>query len=277
MLGNNVLSEKDKTVYTPSIADQLNKIKEQWDPSSANCKLKTHFYNKVNENDLQVLLNQPRPANESPDDWNKAMSERPSNQYYPVKITSVSDMSSRVETQLDHVKKSRYLLNLINDNQIKLSSKHDLENSDRIKGCKAKHVKLSRRLLRLATILAILKLKGYPLSPEEEEISKHFEMLSDKLNDPNNSLSKLNDLFARLTILKEKSEHLDLQFNSSITLMNENLMDKNLADSNVNELEVNNNEELITKISKLLLKQQKGLNYVNEVLHKDLDLADKLK
>lgn len=285
--GNNLLlSDRDKSVYTPSINDQLIKIKEQWDPNSGDCKLKTHFYNKLNENDLQILLNQPRPMNESPDDWNKAMSERPNNQYYPIKITSFSDVSNRIETQLDHVKKSRYLLNLINENQSKLSSKHDLENSIRIKNCKTKHLKLSRRLLKLATTLAILKVRGYPLLPEEEEISKQFELLNSKLNDPNNSLSKLNDLFARLTILKEKSDSLNYQFNNSINLMSDNLMNDNIMtdgtkpedeenDKPDNE-DQNTHEEFITKISKLLLKQQKGLNYINEILQKDLDSTNKL-
>lgn len=329
-----LFSDKDKSVYTPSMNDQLLKIKDQWDPNSGNCKLKTHFYNKLNENDLQILLNQPRPMNESPDDWNKAMSERPNNQYYPIKITSFSDVSNRIETQLDHVKKSRYLLNLINENQSKLSSKHDLENSIRIKNCKTKHVKLSRRLLKLATTLAILKLRGYPLLPEEEEISKQFELLNSKLNDPNNSLSKLNDLFARLTILKQKSDALNYQFNNSINLMNDNLMNDNLMNDNDNlingsnanssgdagtgangtvdgtvdagatpgastnpntttntndhsnpnhpdnhddsDLNQSNHEEFVIKISKLLLKQQKGLNYVNEILQKDLDTTNKL-
>lgn len=233
--------------------------------------MKTHFYNKLNEQEINRLLNQPRPANESPDDWNKAMSERPSNQYYPVKITMFTDVSNRIEAQLEHVKKSRYLLNVINENQSKLSAKHDLDNTNRIKNCKIKHTKLSRRLLRLATILAILKLKGYPLLPEEEEISKQFELLNAKLDDPNNALSKLNDLFARLIILKEKSENMNTSLNQSINLMNDNLDDLDDVKS-----ENDNNDELILKVSKLLLKQQKGLNYINEIISKDLELADKL-
>ena len=136
--------------------------------------------------------------------------------HYPIKISSFNDVAQRIETQLEHVSKSRVILNEINEKLNALSSKHDLENTTRILKAKAKHTKLSRRLLRLATVLAILKLKGYPLLPEEEEISKQFDVLSSKLNDPNSPVGKLSDVFARLAILKERAEDLNYQFEVSI-------------------------------------------------------------
>lgn len=262
--------------YTPDIRDQLMKIKEQWDPNSPKCGLKTHFYNKFNDQEINNLLNQPRPQNESPEDWDNAMSNRPSSQYYPVKVTSFTEVAQRIEVQLDHVAKSRILLNAINDKQTALSSKHDLDNTTRISKAKAMHTKLSRRLLRLATVLAILKLKGYPLLPEEEEISKQFNLLNHKLNDPNGSLGKLNDVFARLAILKERSEELANQFDSSLSSMNGiNPTGSKEIDGSNDAASDKNNDELITKLSKVLLKQQMGLNHLNEILEKDLEVVKK--
>lgn len=137
--------------------------------------------------------------------------------------------------------------------------------------------KLSRRLLRLATVLSIIKLKGYPLLPEEEEISKQFDLLSNKLNDPNGSIGKLNDLFARLSILKERAEDLNTQFDNSINLLsNEDLGDKaSLSSTSSTSVTTtnganakNNSDEVINKISQILLKQQMGLNYLNDVLER---------
>ncbi|KAK7679400.1 hypothetical protein QCA50_017620 [Cerrena zonata] len=266
--------------YTPAINDQLLKIKEQWDPNSPKCALKTHLYNKFNDQEINMLLSQQRPANESSEDWDAAMSNRPTPQHYPIKITSFTEVAQRVEVQLDHVAKSRILLNTINDRQSALSSKHDLDNTTRILKAKAKHTKLSRRLLRLATILAILRLKGYPLLPEEEEISRQFDLLNDKLNDPNASLGKLNDVFARLAILKERSEELANQFDSSVNTMNGGLNqssnDISNGEARKDHVEEKSNDELVNKLTKLLLKQQQGLNYLNEVLQKDFDEVKKI-
>ena len=262
--------------YTPAIHDQLLKIKEQWDPQSAKCLLKTHFYNKLNDLEISNTLDQSRPANETPEDWDHAMSNRPGPQYYPIKVTSFTDVAQRIEVQLDHVARSRILLNNINEKQSSLSSKHDLDSTARILKAKAKHLKLLRRLLRLATVLAILKLKGYPLLPEEEEISKQFEVLLEKLNDPGSSIGKLNDVFARLAILKERSQELNLQIDSSANWANG---DNDIEDSRseVTSLDKGQYNETISKLSNMLFKQQIGLNHLNSILEADMEKVQNLK
>lgn len=261
--------------YTPAINDQIIKLKEQWDPNSPKCALKTHLYNKFSEQEINVLMQQPRPANESPEDWDYAMAHRPSPLYYPVKVSSFSEVAQRVEVQLDHVAKLRILLNNINEKLTQLSSKHDLDNTTRILQAKVRHTKLSRRLLRLATILAVLKLKGYPLLPEEEEISKQFQALNAKISDPNGSIGKLSDLYARLAILKGRSEDLSLQLNSSISNMHNGLGNINTdhADTKGDGLQL---DQIVQLLTKLLYKQQAGLSYLNEVVQKDLEVVDNL-
>ncbi|EGW34390.1 uncharacterized protein SPAPADRAFT_59818 [Spathaspora passalidarum NRRL Y-27907] len=262
--------------YTPAINDQLIKIWEQWDPNSAKCALKTHLYNKFSDQEISILLQQQRPANETPEDWDNAMDKRPGANYYPIKVTSFNDIAQRIETQLDHVAKSRVLLNSMNEKLNLVSTKHDLENTTRILKAKARHTKLSRRLLRLATVLAILKLKGYPLLPEEEEISKQFDLLISKLNDPSSSIGKLSDIFARLTILKERAEDLNYRFDNSINVLNSGLASGS-SEPEQKAKDSGNTDETINKISKVLLKQQMGLNYLNDVLEKDLEQLNKLE
>lgn len=223
-------------------------------------------------------MQQPRPNNESPDDWDSAMAERPSPQHYPFKVTSFSDVAQRVETQLDHVAKSRILLSNINEKQTQLSSKHDLDNTTRILKAKARHNKLSRRLLRLATVLAILKLKGYPLLPEEEEISKQFQILNGRLSDPNGPVGKLSDLYARLAILKGRSEELSLQLESSIGNMYggyNDIMNGNDSSSLGGTESTNHVDHIVNQLTKLLYKQQVGLSYLNDLVQKDLETVDK--
>lgn len=267
-------AQQMSSTYTPAINDQLIKLKEQWDPNSPKCVLKTHLYNKFSEEEMAVLMQQPRPANETPEDWDNAMSNRPGPLYYPVKVTSFSEVAQRIEVQLDHVAKGRILLNNINEELTQLLSKHDLDNTTRIMKAKVRHTKLARRLLRLATILAILKLKGYPLLPEEEEISKQFQALNAKITDPNAPVGKLSDLYARLAILKGRSEELSSQLEYSIQNMNGGLKSVTNDSRDVSG-EGNTQLDLIVNLlTKLLYKQQVGLGYLNDVLQKDLTAVD---
>lgn len=267
-------TQQSSSTYTPAINDQLIKLKEQWDPNSPKCLLKTHLYNKFTEEEMAVLMQQPRPANETPEDWDHAMSNRPGPLYYPVKVTSFSEVAQRIEVQLDHVAKGRILLNKINDELTQLLSKHDLDNTTRIMKAKVRHTKLARRLLRLATILAILKLKGYPLLPEEEEISKQFQALNAKITDPNAPVSKLSDLYARLAILKGRSEELSTHLESSIQTMNGGLKSVTNGSREVSGEGSTQLDLIISLLTKLLYKQQVGLSYLNEVLQKDLAAVD---
>lgn len=267
------LAQKSASKYTPAVNDQLTKIKEQWNPASPKCAFKTHVYNKFTEQEMAVLMQQPRPVDETPEDWDAAMAARPSELYYPVKISSFSEVAQRVEVQLDHVAKSRVVLNSINEKLLQLSAKHDLDNLTRIQKARLRHTRLLRRLLRLATVLAVLKLKGYPLLPEEEEISRELQQLNARVTDPSGAVGNLSDLYARLAILKGRSEELSSQMDSSIRVMNGGY-------SNVSGVEAENAanvDQVVDRLTQLLYKQQVGLNYLNDVLQEDLEKVESLQ
>lgn len=272
-----VQAQKSISSYTPAINDQIIKLKEQWDPNSTKCALKTYIYNRFSEQEIAALLQQPRPANENSEDWENAMANRPSALHYPVKVASFSEVAQRIEVQLDHVAKSRVLLNKIYEELNQLSSKHDLDNTTRILKAKVRHAKLSRRLLRLATVLAVLKLKGYPMLPEEEEMSKQFQTLNTRLNDPNGPSGKLSDLYARLSILKSRSEDMSARMESSIQSINGSLANFVGGEQDGSVEAAVGNEHIMNQLAKLLYKQQVGLSYLNDVVQKDLEKVKSLE
>ena len=100
--------------------------------------------------------------------------------------------------------------------------------------------------------------------PEEEDIAKQFDLLNQKASDPASSLGKLNDLFARLELLKDRQSELQNKFDSQYTALSEAQTGENGVDKG----------EMVEKINKLLLKQQMGLNYLNQVLEKDAKLLE---
>lgn len=271
-----VQSQKSISNYTPAINDQILKLKELWDPSSSKCALKTYVYNRFSEQEIAVLLQQPRPADESSEDWENAMANRPSAFHYPIKVSSFSAVAQRIEVQLDHVARSRILLNKIYEQLNQLSSKHDLDNTTRILKAKVRHAKLSRRLLRLATVLAVLKLKGYPMLPEEEEMSKQLQTLNSRLNDPNGPLGKLSDLYARLAILKSRSEDMSAYMESSIQSINGGLSAIAGIEKDGSGDAAVGNEQIMNQLTKLLYKQQVGLSYLNDVVQKDLEKVNSI-
>lgn len=253
-------SEQNGPNYTPTISDQLTKIQKSWDPNSPTCQLKTHFYNKVNDESIAASIQ--RPADDSPEEWEHAMSQKPAKYpSVPVKVKGFDDLLKRSSVQVDHIKHSRVILNKVNDNLNNLSSLHDLSNSTRLLNCKTKHKQLSKKLLKITTILSILKSKGYPLTHEEEKLRDEFDNLLKKLNDPI-GLGKTNELWAKLSNLKERGKNLDLQ----------------LGDVNLNgesELSNDENDPVIQKISSILLKHQQGIQFLYETIEKDKDLLDK--
>ncbi|AOA65005.1 Nuclear pore complex FG-nucleoporin component [Komagataella phaffii CBS 7435] len=248
--------------YTPTITDQIIKVKNSWDPSSPNCMLKTHFYNKLPSN--ESLANVQRPQDELPEEWEKAMSNRPTKyNSIPVKAKGFDDLLTRANTQTEHVRQSRIILNTINDNLTDLGEKHDLNTSARLTECKVKYKNLSKKLLRLAIILSVLKSRGYPLSTDEEHLKLEFEKLFNTLNDPA-GLGRTNELWGRLSNLRERAKNLSQQQQkeSGLLITQEQVQERDLSTT--------------SKVTDVLGKQQQGIQYLYELIQTDKEKLDKL-
>lgn len=244
--------------------EQLTKVKNSWDPTSQQTPLKTYFYNKVSENQSALYA---KPLNED-DDWIKAYEKRPSSEYIPVRAVGFEDLQKRSQTQVNHVAQARVILQQISEKYKMLSDKHELDTASRIVASKARHTRISRRVLRLVSTLAVLKSKGYQLSPVEEKLIQNFQGLLDKSQDPS-GLGKTNELWARLAILKEKAKGLSEQMDNSLGIKRAEPSEE-LDDGEKTQRQV-------LQIAMVLQQQQTGLNYLSEVIQQDKAVLDKLR
>lgn len=234
--------------YTPTINDKLIKIKTSWDSTNPQCKMTTHLYNRVDPS----FNNFTRPDNETPEEWENAMKNRPKEyNSIPIKCCGFNDLFERNKLQDNHVKQTRKLLNEINDKLIKLNEKHDLHSNNLLLKCKLKQKNLNLKLLKISINLSILKYKGYPLTNDEELLISNFNNLLSKLDDPL-GLNRVNEIWARLSSLKDK-------YSNNIE-----------SDNNVPvEDDIENNDLVIKNLVKVLSKQQQGIQFLCELMEED--------
>lgn len=239
--------------------EQLSKVKNSWDPTSQQTALKTYFYNKVAENQAALYT---KPANED-DEWDKAFEARPADTV-PVRAVGFGDLEKRSQTQVNHVAQARVVLQQISEKYKMLSDKHELDTASRIVAAKARHIRVSRRILRLVSTLAVLKSKGYQLSPSEETLIQGLQALLEKSQDPS-GLGKTNELWARLAILKEKAKSLGEQVDTALGIKAE-------------ETEENGEQRQrqVLQIAQVLQEQQKGLKCLADVVGEDQKTVEAL-
>ncbi|VEU21223.1 DEKNAAC102200 [Brettanomyces naardenensis] len=248
--------------YTPTISDQLDKIKNSWDANSPQCIMKTHFYNKA----PQEFNNYQRPLEESPEEWERAMKERPKNyNSIPIKVKGFEDLLKRSNLQIEYIKQSRVILNQINDNLVKLGDKHDLDSTSILLKCKLKQKQLDIKLLKIAINLSILKYKGYPLTNDEERLVMKFKELLDQIDDPI-GLNRANELWARLSNLKQRLGNLDV--GERKVERQEGKDEKSVTGKN---------ETVIAKLAKVLSKEQQGIQYLYEMIEGDKEALEKFE
>jgi nuclear pore complex protein Nup54 len=249
--------------YAITMQEHLTKVKNSWDPTSQQTALKTYFYNRVSENQTALYT---KPGYED-DDWDKAYESRPSTDSIPVRAVGFEDLQKRSQTQVNHVAQARVILQQISEKYKMLSDKHELDTASRIVAAKARHTRVSRRILRLVSTLAVLKSKGYQLSPSEEKLIQSFQELLHRSQDPS-GLGKTNELWARLAILKEKAKSLSEQMDSTLGIQS------NEASEDLNDAE--KTQRQVLQIAKVLEEQQKGLKYLDEIVDEDQKALEKL-
>lgn len=249
---NVTTSNQNPQDYTPTINDKLEKIKSSWDPTNPQCKMVTHLYNKVDA----TFNNFTRPANESPEEWEEAMRNRPKEyNSIPVKCSGFSELYERNQLQDNHVKQTRILLNEMDGKLRRLNEKHDLHSNTLLMKCKIKQRDLNIKLLRIAINLSILKYKGYPLTNDEELLIEKFKSLLAKLDDPV-GLNRVNELWARLSSLKEK--YMDINGVNQLSI-----------DSGATTAEEAESSDVMKKLVKVLAKQQQGIQLLCELMEED--------
>ncbi|SCU83985.1 LAFA_0D07250g1_1 [Lachancea sp. 'fantastica'] len=268
------IQQLQQSNYPQQIQEQIVKCKDSWDPRSSRSKLRTFLYNKVNETEAMLYS---KPSEISQEDWDEALLQKPSASVIPVQAFGFDDLNERNKLQRDNVAQARLILNQVLEKLIQLSQKHDLETASRILKAQSRNVKIQQRIIKLGSHLAILKSKGLPLTVGEENMWLEYEKLLKRSNDPA-GLGKNNELWARLSVLKERSKTISDQLDSTLVVISENnggdvqpKRSGKYEDQRVDE----ELETRVNKIAEILSNQQRGLCYLQDVIEKDEKLVDR--
>lgn len=224
-----------------SVTDKIETIK-------ARCQAEGFFYNAVPETQAVMVA---RPPNVTPLQWEEALAKKPTAYAsVPVKWEGFQEVFTRVELQKQHVATCNNLLTQIDTKLDTLMNNHTL--NTKLAKCQLRQRTLDTKLLKVAINLSILKSKGYPISPQEEQLIQAFNTLTDKLNNPM-GVMRITELWAKLNRIRESQV---------VPVNNEYPKD---APSN----------ESIREIVKILAKQQQGIQTLSDMVQKDLDVVDK--
>ncbi|KAL3232375.1 Nucleoporin NUP57 [Nakaseomyces bracarensis] len=260
------LQSQQLSGYPQLIQEQVLKCKESWDPNSYKTKLRSFVYNKVNETDAILYT---KPTNVSQEEWDKALEQKTSSDVIPIQVYGFEGLNSRNQVQIENVAQARVILNQILDKSTQLQQTHSFDTAARIMKVQARNVQIEKRILKLGTQLAILKNRRLPLTIAEEKMWGQFQELLKHSNDPA-GLGKTNELWARLTVLKERAKTISDQLDSKLTIIGENGgQTGKQADGTPDEV-----NEKIDKVAEILSNQQRGIAYLNDVLEKDSKALD---
>ncbi|KAF5095415.1 hypothetical protein D0Z00_003151 [Geotrichum galactomycetum] len=252
------LLQKQQQTSGPSVIDQIEKIKDSWDPTSPQCALQCFFYNKVGTQ--QALLYQ-KPAGIEQARWDAAMAARPDDAHVPVHVVGFTDLEKRVARQEATVLVYRQRMHEINDKLNQLSSRHDLHTLVKTAQMQARHQRLVQRTLALAARLQVLRHRGFVLKPDEEVLKRELERLNQQVDDPA-VFGRINEIWARLTVLRERAQALNQRVDE-----HDRLSSAVAAASSASGLDWN--DEQLEKLAKVLKAQQVGIAYLADVLQTD--------
>ncbi|CCK68430.1 FG-nucleoporin NUP57 KNAG_0A07780 [Huiozyma naganishii CBS 8797] len=254
--------------YPQQIQEQIIKCKESWDPLSFKSKLRTFVYNKVNETDAIVYNN--KPPNVIQEEWDQAIENKPKpiSNLIPIQIFGFEELNQRNQLQIENVAKIRMILKDMLDKNTQLQQRHELETASRILKVVSKNVEIERRILKLGSQLSILKNRGLPMTINEEKMWTQFKSLLDRSQDPA-GLGKTNELWARLTVLKERAKNISQQLDNTMVIINENGGSDSNTDGKASGEVYDAGNQKIDKIAHILNNQQRGICYLNSVLEKD--------
>ncbi|CAN6674301.1 hypothetical protein TRVA0_051S00672 [Trichomonascus vanleenenianus] len=255
--------QQQLTNISPSVTDQLGRIKEGWDPTSPNCAFQYYFYNKV---PVEQALLYTKPPGQSQEKWDKAIASRPDNSSVPVLAVGFSDLQKRVALQENTVLSYRARMHEINSKLDELTTRHDLHTTVKIVEMKARHSNLVHKTLSLAAKIQVLKNRGFVLKPEEEVLKQQLEQLNKQIDDPA-VFGRINEVWARMTVLREKARALKEQMEA---------YRRTNGGGSGSTIDWERDDEQLEKLAKVLKAQQTGIAYLAKILSSDTEEVEKL-
>lgn len=270
--------------YPQQIQEQIIKCRESWDPASYKSKLRSFVYNKVNETDAMLYTKPPYILQE---EWDQAMERKPKGNYnvIPIQLNGFDDLNQRNQLQIENVAQIRLILKEMLDKNTQLQQRHELDTAARILKVQSRNIQIEKRILKLGSQLAILKNRGLPMSINEEKMWTQFKTLLKRSEDPA-VLGKTNELWARLSVLKERAKNISDQLDNTLIIINDGNKKDSGATATISTTTSNNttsgsnfvgNEtNSIDKIAHILSNQQRGISYLNSIIENDNQVIDKI-
>lgn len=237
-----------------SIQDQLVRLKNAWDPSHPDCMFQAYFYNRVAPETASLYT---KPEDHKQSAWEEAVAARPDDSVVPVLARGFTDLQARLNVQQQQIIAYRTRMHEIADKLKELDDRHLLHATPKVEAARRTHLQLTRRALKLATKVQVLKCRGYALRPEEEQLRAQLQTLESRLKDPN-TFGRLEEIWAKMTVLRQyrKAAEDDIKAKGYVSYINFDEGDS------------------LENIQHVLRDFNNGLLYVSGVVKSDLDKVE---
>lgn len=199
-----------------SIIQQVQTLIRKWDPHSQDTLMQTYLYNAVNA--AYAPFYYPNEG-ERDEEWEEALKRKPEAvkqdggdgvtvSFVPVLVRGFKALGERVEYQARAVNDFRIRLHEMNNSLSAVMDKHQQSLSVRIEEARRRHINDAQRVLRLAVKAQTLRMRGYPLSEEEEKLRKQLLELERGVCDPAFG-GREEAVWARMVALRERGRWLE--------------------------------------------------------------------
>eukprot|EP00833_Pecoramyces_ruminatium_P000591 jgi/Orpsp1_1/1174623/evm.model.c7180000050786.1 len=244
--------------HTSTVADELRKIQEYWNPQSPNCQFKHYFYNMVHPSEVNRYV---KPPNDDEGLWRQAQKNNPdSSCMVPALAIGFDGIKKRMAEQSKQTNAHEAKLKELADKVEKLRQKHLLETTGKLEEYRRRHLSLAHRTLKIMKQVYILRNRGYSIRPEEETLKVRLENLATSLRKSSQFRGRVEELWAHLQMIRDHpgASWYNLASASSTNMNNNNNNSLNgNINNNINKLSstgkgngnlaaTNNNSNLVT-------------------------------
>jgi nuclear pore complex protein Nup54 len=187
--------------HTSTVADELRKIQEYWNPQSPNCQFKHYFYNMVHPSEVNRYV---KPPNDDEGLWRQAQKNNPdSSCMVPAIAIGFDGIKKRMAEQSKQTSAHEAKLKELADKVEKLRQKHLLETTGKLEEYRRRHLSLAHRTLKIMKQVYILRNRGYSIRPEEETLKVRLENLATSLRKSSQFRGRVEELWAHLQMIRD--------------------------------------------------------------------------
>jgi len=221
--------------HTSTVADELRKIQEYWNPQSPNCQFKHYFYNMVHPSEVSRYV---KPPNDDEGLWRQAQKNNPdSTCMVPALAIGFDGIKKRMAEQSKQTNAHEAKLKELADKVEKLRQKHLLETTGKLEEYRRRHLSLAHRTLKIMKQVYILRNRGYSIRPEEETLKVRLENLATSLIKSSQFRGRVEELWAHLQMIRDHpgASWYNLASSSTTNVNNNNSNNGNI-NNNINKL-----------------------------------------